>query len=118
MPADKPGSRIYIELDPVVMDTITEIKTNVEKLMVDISKITADITAETDLIKSVATAIDGQKQVQAQLEAQVADLKNQIAALNDPTLQAAVDALDATVQSNSQLLRDAQGAITANTAST
>jgi hypothetical protein len=58
-----------------------------ERIMADLTKLTADVTAQTGLIQT--------------LTAHVADLKTQLAAalasVND---QAEVDALDATVESN------------------
>jgi uncharacterized protein involved in exopolysaccharide biosynthesis len=65
--------------------------------------LTADIAAETDLIKSAQTAFAG-------LAQQIADLKGQVS--QDPATQAAIDALAQQVESNNAAL---SAAIPANT---
>jgi cell division protein FtsB len=67
-----------------------------ERIMGDLTKLTADVASQTALIVT--------------LQAHVTDLKNQLAAaLASSTDQAAIDAVDATVESNN-------AAITAATA--
>ena len=69
---------------------------SLEKIMGDLTKLTSDVAAQTALITT--------------LQAHVTDLKNQLAAaLASGTDQAAIDAVDATVEANN-------AAITAATA--
>jgi uncharacterized protein involved in exopolysaccharide biosynthesis len=72
-------------------------------VMTDLSKLTADIAAETDFIKSAQAAFAG-------LAQQIADLKGQVS--QDPDTQAAIDALAQQVEANNAAL---SAAIPANT---
>lgn len=85
------------------------------RIMVDFSKVNADVAAETDALTAVAKYVQGQNAALDDANAQIVALKAAIAA-NDPTaVQAAVDALDANVQANKALAQGILPAITANT---
>lgn len=71
--------------------------------MTDLSKLQADVTAQTDTIQSAVTLLSG-------LSQQIAALKN--AGTSDKATQDAIDALASTVEQNSQALA---AAVTANT---
>lgn len=71
-------------------------------MALDISKLQADVAAEADAVQSAITLLNGLTQA-------IADLKNQT---NDPAMQAAIDDLATTVETQKQALSDA---IVANT---
>lgn len=77
--------------------------TKLESIMTDLSKLQADVTAQTDTIQSAVTLLSG-------LSQQIAALKN--AGTSDKATQDAIDALASTVEQNSQALA---AAVTANT---
>jgi small-conductance mechanosensitive channel len=74
------------------------------QMAIDLSKLTADVSAQSDVIKSAQAAIAGLQQA-------IVDLKSQVSP--DPQTQAAIDALATQVEQNSSALASA---IPANTA--
>ena len=87
-------------------------------LMVDYTKLTADITAQTTVLQSVVVGVQGLNAANATLATQVATLQAAVTAKGDPALQAAADAVDATVQANTALVANLIPAVTANTPTT
>lgn len=89
------------------------------QMAVDTTKILADITAQTTVLQSLVTFVQAINATNADQAKQIADLKAALAAaqVNDPAVQAAVDAIDATVQSNTALAAGVMPAATANTPS-
>ena len=92
--------------------TLTE-----QELMIDTTKITADIAAQTTVLQGVVVATQALNANNAALTQQVADLKAAVAAAGTPdaTTQAALDALDASVTANTNLVSGLVPAVTANT---
>jgi hypothetical protein len=87
-------------------------------LMVDYTKLTADITAQTTVLQGVVVGVQALNAANAAFTQQVADLKTALAA-NDPVAaQAAADLLDAGVQANTALVQNLIPAVTANTPTT
>lgn len=85
--------------------------------MVDTAKILADITAQTTVMSGLVTFVQAQQSANADQAKQIADLKAALAAaqVSDPAVQAAIDAMDATVQSNTALAQGVLPAAAANT---
>lgn len=84
----------------------------------DTSKLLGDIQRQTTVLTSAVTLIQALQQSNAEQAAQLANLKSAVTesdADKDPDLQAAIDALDASVEANTKLLESAMPAITANT---
>lgn len=84
---------------------------------IDTSKILADVTAQTTVLNGLVVFVQGQQAANADQAKQIVDLKAALAAaqVSDPAVQAAVDAIDATVQSNTALAQGVLPAATANT---
>ena len=74
-----------------------------EKIMADLTKLQADVAAQTTVTQGVATLLQ-------QLAQQIADLKT--AGASDPSVQAAIDDLATKVEANSAALATA---VSANT---
>ena len=69
-----------------------------ERIMADLTKLTADVTAQTGLLTALTTKVTSQT-------AEITDLKNQLAAaLASANDQAAVDAINTTVEANNAAL--------------
>src|SRR5882672_8045977 len=114
----------HIELSPEVrgrfdalshkMDRVFE---RINQMAVDTSKILADITAQTTVLNGLVTFVQTINTTNADQAKQIEDLKAALAAaqVNDPAVQAAVDAMDATVQSNTALAAGVMPAAIANT---
>ncbi len=79
------------------------LKLQVKKIMVDLSKLQTDADALTSTVAAVKTNLEG-------LSADIATLKAQVAALQDPALQATVDAIDQKVADARQALEGADKA--------
>ena len=79
--------RNEIKIEKLILEAL-------ERIMADLTKLTADVTAQTGLITALTTKVTTQT-------AEITDLKNQLAAaLASANDQAAVDAIDATVETN------------------
>lgn len=91
----------------------------INRMAVDTSKILADITAQTTVLNGLVAFVQAINTTNADQAKQIDDLKAALAAaqVNDPAVQAAIDALDATVQSNTALAAGVMPAATANTPS-
>ncbi len=89
------------------------------QVMVDSTKLLADVTAQTTVLQGVVIAQKALSDSNATLSQQVADLKAALDAAGnaDPAAQAALDAIDATVQSNTALVSGLVPAVQANTPS-
>lgn len=85
--------------------------------MIDTTKITADIAKQTTVLQGVVVATQALNANNAALVQQVADLKAAVAAAGTPdaTTQAALDALDASVNTNTDLVAGLVPAVTVNT---
>lgn len=85
-------------------------------MAIDTNKLLADVTAQTTVLQGVVVAQKGLSDGNAALTQQVADLKAALAAAGttDPATQAALDAIDATVQSNTSLVSGLVSAVAAN----
>lgn len=94
-----------------------KLKHVMENMMIDFAKLQADIAAQTTVLQSVATAVTGLNAANAEQAQQIVDLKNALAAAGatDPAVQAAVDALDASVQGNTALVAGLIPNVVANT---
>lgn len=90
-----------------------------DKMAVDTSKILADITAQTTVLQSLVTFVQAINTTNATQAQQIIDLKAALdaAQVNDPAVQAALDAMDKTVQDNTALAAGVMPAATANTPS-
>lgn len=86
-------------------------------MAIDTTKLLADMTSQTTVLNSLVLFVQGQKTSNDELTQQVADLKAALAAaqVNDPVVQAAVDAIDGIAVSNTALAQGALPAVTANT---
>lgn len=86
-------------------------------MALDLTKITADIAAQTTILQSVVVAVQGLNASNAAQAQQITDLKTALAAAQvvDPAVQAAADALDKSVQANTALVSGLIPAATANT---
>lgn len=85
------------------------------QIMLDVAQLTADVTAETNIVQGVVAFVAAQKTQNDTLAAQVADLKAQLASNPDAAVQAGLNSLDSTVASNNALLSGILPAIVANT---
>jgi|SRR5579872_1668136 len=86
-----------------------------ELTMTDFTKLQADITAQTTVLQSVVTAVQGLNESNAAQAKQITDLKAALAANDPAAAQAAADALDASVQANTALVAGLVPAVTENT---
>jgi hypothetical protein len=93
--------RIEAKLDQALALLILVVKKE-SAMALDLTKLTADVQKQTDVVDSVETLLTGLSQA-------ITDLKNQT---SDPAVQQALDALATQIESNSQKLSDA---VTANT---
>lgn len=86
-------------------------------LMVDYTKLQADITAQTSVLQSLVVGVQGMHDVNVAEAQQVADLKAALAAagVTDAAVQATVDAIDQSVQNNTAIAAALIPAVTANT---
>lgn len=89
-----------------------------ENIMIDLTQITADITAQTTVLNGLVIGVQNLNASNAAQAQQISDLKAALAAasVSDPAVIAAVAALDQTVQSNTALAAGLVPAVTANTA--
>lgn len=87
------------------------------QMTIDSSKLLADVTAQTTVLQGVVIGQKALSDSNAALTQQVADLKAALdaAGTTDPTVQAALDAIDATVQANTGLVSGLVPAVAANT---
>lgn len=83
--------------------------------MVDYTKLQADVAAQTTVLQSIAVGVQGLNTSNADLTKQVATLQAALAANDQTAVQAAADAIDASVQSNTALVANLIPAVTANT---
>jgi hypothetical protein len=100
------------------LDRLLRITNRTEnELMIDTTKITADIAKQTTVLQGVVVATQALNANNAALVQQVADLKAAVAAAGTPdaTTQAALDALDASVNTNTDLVAGLVPAVTVNT---
>jgi hypothetical protein len=100
------------------LDRLLKITNRTEnELMIDTTKITADITAQTTVLQGVVVAAQALNANNAALTQQVADLKAAVAAAGTPdaATQAAIDQLDAGVTANTTIVAGLVPAVTANT---
>lgn len=87
-------------------------------MALDISKLTADVTALDSAVQAAATVITALKQTNSDQATQIQTLKDALAAAtstSDPAIQAALDAIDETIAGDKTLLDNAGTAIPANT---
>jgi hypothetical protein len=100
------------------LDAINQKLDRMERLiMADYTKLTADITAQKTVLQGIVLGVQGLNASNAAQSQQISDLKTALAAasVTDPTVQAAVDALDQSVQDNTGLVANLIPAVTANT---
>ena len=100
------------------LDRLLKITNRTEnEIMIDTAKITADIAAQTTVLQGVVVATQALNANNTALTQQVADLKTALAAAGTPdaATQAAIDALDASVNANTTLVAGLVPAVTANT---
>jgi len=100
------------------LDRLLKITTKTEReLMIDTSKITADITRQTTILQGVVVATQALNVNNAALVQQVSDLKAAVASNGTPdaTTQAALDNLDSLVNANTDIVSGLVPAVTANT---
>lgn len=114
----------HIEPHPEVLARLNDIQRKLDLilqkeniLMVDYTKLTADITAQKTVLQGIVLGVQGLNASNAAQSQQISDLKAALAAasVTDPTVQSAVDALDQSVQDNTGLVANLIPAITANT---
>src|SRR5258708_4527367 len=88
-----------------------------ETVMTDYAKLTADITAQTKVLQGVVLGVRALNESNAAQSKQIEDLRAALAAasVETPAVQAAVDALDQSVQDNTALVAGLVPAVTANT---
>lgn len=98
------------------LDAINRKLDHMERLiMVDYTKLIADISAQTTVLQGVVVGVQGLNASNVTLAAQVADLQAAVAASGDPALQTAANAIDQTVQANTALVANLIPAVTSNT---
>jgi polyhydroxyalkanoate synthesis regulator protein len=86
-------------------------------IAMDVSKIKADIAAQSTVLQGAVKLIQGLTATNADQSKQIADLKAALAnaGTSDASVQSALDALDESIQSNSALISSAMPALTQNT---
>ncbi len=108
---------IELEMREMLTRILVAINRTESEIMIDTTKVTADIAAQTSVLQGLVVFVQSQNSANAALTQQVADLKAALAAAGTPdaTTQAALDALDQTVQANTALVANIMPAVTANT---
>ena len=100
------------------LDRLLKIANRTEiEIMIDTTKITADIAAQTTVLQGVVVATQALNANAAAQAQQIADLKAALAAAGTPdaATQAALDKLDASVTANTTLVAGLVPAVTVNT---
>lgn len=94
-----------------------QILRKMENMMADLKKLTADIAAQKTVLAGVVIGVQALNASNAAQTQQIADLKAALAAagVEDPGVQAAIDALDQSVQDNTTLVSGLVPAVTQNT---
>lgn len=92
-----------------IHDLAVSINVKLEKQMADAAAILAAVTANTDVLKSVAVAADGLKEGQADIAAEIAALKAQIG------VQADLGPLETAVAEQGKIIDGLKTAVGSNT---
>lgn len=117
-PACVTNEQLWQKFDDLERHLTHRISTWEMMMAIDVSKLTTDITALDSTAQASATVITALTQTNKDQATQIQTLKDALAAAtstSDPTVQAAVDALDVTVKADKTLLDNAPTAIAANT---